>query len=288
MDWANHKMILVNYLFRPQKPPVREPAGVWSAYDPYATSYNGRIWVAFECAVPGNVSTCIAPMTPDSQGLDLSRLTVAVQGSAQKSASTPVLLNFQNGLYLYWVIDSNAHQLPSFTMITRGMQLQQDAQGRMWGAESGGHAVATDDPRLTMLVDDVNPADTTANHVAQLRSAIVAGSKILAITTLGGTAQQVCVSAHENSPGCFRMSLSIAAAPLGQNVFGRKVVSVPSLPNNVVSYPRIFVDPSGHRMLIGAFFPPKVPDPRNKQPQVPTGVRYIPFDPIMAAALRSP
>jgi hypothetical protein len=290
MDWDKHKMTLVNYLFRPQKPPVREPAGVWSAYDPYAASYNGKVWVAFECAVAGmgTASSCVAPMAPDLGHLDLSRLTVLAQGNTQKSASTPVLLNFLNRLYVYWTINHEQNQLPANVLITRGMPLEEDSHGRLWGAGSEGRPVMTDDTNRTTLVGDVIPSDPTANHVAHLRSVLAVGTKILAISTLGGTAgQQVCASSHQLSPGCWRMSLSIADAPLGENVFRKKVVELPSLPGNVVEYPRVIVDPGGRKLLMGQFLPPKVSGPTNARPQVLAGVRYLSFDYIIEEALRA-
>jgi hypothetical protein len=289
MDWNSLKMTLTKFLFQPARPPAKEPSGVWSAYDPYAASYRGEIWIAFECALPGTVGSCVAPMTQDAQSLDLSRLTVLVRGDKRGSASTPVLLNFQDHLYLYWTIDAAENRLSQNTLVSRGMELEKDPQGRLWGVGSRGHSVVTDDPRLTTLVDDVNPSDATTNHVAHLRSIFVVGSTIIAISTLGGTAgQEVCASSHQISPGCWRISLSVADAPLEENAFGRKKVILTSLPyNNGIDYPRIVVDPFRHKLLLGQFFPLKLPEPASKSPQIPTGVRYLLFDSIIAAALKS-
>jgi hypothetical protein len=287
MDWARSKMLMLRYLL---KPPARTTARVWSAYDPYAAAYNGKVWIAFECAIPGSTSSCIAPMTPDLAGLDLSRLTVAVQGNAQKSASSPVLLKFMNRLYMYWSVDfeKNQNRLPANTLTSRGMELREDGYGRLWGAGSEGHPVATDNPRLTSLVKDVDARDPTANHVAVITAAVALGRRILAISSIGGTAgREVCRSTHDLSPGCWRISVSIADAPLGPNVFGRRVVDLPSLPGNVVEYPRVAIDPAGHKVLLGNFQPPKVPESLRGRARVPASVRYIPFDSIVAAAQRS-
>jgi hypothetical protein len=288
MDWARSKMLMSRYLLRP---PERTSARVWSAYDPYAVAYNGKVWIAFECAIPGSTSSCIAPMTPDLAGLDLSRLTVAVQGNTEKSASSPVLLKFGNRLYMYWSIDfeQGRNRLPANTLISRGMELREDGYGRLWGAGSEDRPVATDNPRLTSLVRDIDAGDTTADHVAVITDAVGLGRRILAISSIGGTAgQEVCRSTHDLSPGCWRISLSIADAPLGPNVFGRRIVDLPSLPGNVVEYPRVVFDPAGRKVLLGNFQPPKIPGSMRGRPQVPASIRYIPFDSIVAAALRSP
>jgi hypothetical protein len=305
MDWKANKMVMMNYLLKlPDRPHgLTTPTGIYitDASDPYVASYHGELWIAFEATAPWRNSTgiatgtpdlnstCIAPMTPDMKGLDLRRLTLVAHGTALKSASAPVLLNFQDHLYVYWTIDYTLAQLPQNTLVTRGMELKQDSQGRLWGAGSGGRPVATDDPRLTSLVHDVDVSDTTANHVAGIWGAVVVGKNILVTSYLGGTAgKECCKSPHEVSPGCWRMAVSVAKRPLGANVFGKKIVDLPSLPDNVVSYARVIVDPSGRKLLLSRFDPPnKMPGTANARPHIETGVRYIPFDSLITEALEA-
>jgi len=294
MDWKGNKMVMMNYLLKPPdkpQPGITTPTGIYiaGAYDPYVASYHGELWVAFEAIVPGSCSTCIAPLTPDMKGLDLSRLTLVAKGTELKSASAPVLLNFRDHLYVYWTIDYKFNKLPKNTLVTRGMELKADSHGRLWGARSGGRSVATDDPRLTSLVHDVDVSDTTANHLAGIWGAIVVGRKILVTSYLGGTAgNEVCCSGHQRNPGCWRMAVSVADAPLGANVFGKKIVDLPSLPDNAVSYARVIVDPSGRKLLLALFDPPnKMPGTTIAHPHIETGVRYIPFDSLMTEALQA-
>jgi hypothetical protein len=232
-------------------------------------------------------------MAPNGKSLDLVRMTIVAKGRlgpgpnggivSLNSASTPVLLPFQGKLYIYWSIDPFSNERPEVTLPTRGMQLEKDDHNRLWGVAWNGQTVMADDPRLTALVRDVDPHDTTANHLAWIADFCVEGNSILALSSVGGTAgQQVCRSPHDASPGCMRVVLSVANSPLGTNVFGNHVVPSANLPGNVIDYPRFVVDPSDHSLLFGSFLPPvgaRLPDGRQL---VERGVRVVPFNPKSA------
>jgi hypothetical protein len=296
MDWQRHKLILHHKLLTP---PLKTPSGVdlHGAIDPYVASYNGEYWMAFECTVPGAVSACMVPLANDLSKVDLSRFSVAALGTigpfgpkkqvvCLESASAPVLLSDAGGLYLYWQVDFFDNRSPANLMVTRGMQVKADSHGRMWGVGSGGKPVATGDAKLTTVAHDVvhdNVAnDAAANHVAITWDLVTVGGKILEIASIGGTSgPEVCRSGHDNSPGCWRMSLSLADAPLGPNVFGKHPLAASSaLPGNMASYPRVIVDPAGKHYLLGIFDPPKAAPPKDRaKPLVERGLFYFPFEP---------
>ena len=281
MDWQKNKMVMQNYLLRP---PVKTNGFlINSSIDPFVVSHNGELWVSFEASTPRADSTCVAPMTPDLKGLDLSRMTVVAMGElgakpktgqivGVRSASTPVLLSFNGHLFVYWTIDPAFNNLPEMQLISRGIELVQDPQGRMWPKGSPGKPVMCDDERLTSLVRYPDKSDNTANHVAHLRSLYPFGDKILAFFTVGGTAgNECCHSSHELSPGCWRMSLSVVDQPIGENVFGKNVFDLPELPINETEYPRLFKGPSGGHFLFGSFGLPKNDFVRPDQPQFEAG-----------------
>jgi hypothetical protein len=290
MDWHRHVLTMDHFLL---KPPMKTGSGVdlRAAYDPYVATYKGELWVAFECAVPGAVSSCVAPLSADLKEIDASRLSVPAEGilgphGSNKqivcilSASAPTLLNFGGNLYLYWQLDPFDNQLPENKLFTRGMQLQKNAKGLLWGVASGDHPVKTDDPHLTTLVHDVIAGDQTSDHVAVTTDTVVVGGKILEISSLGGTGgQEPCRSTHQASPGCWRVSLSVADKPLGANVFGEHPLPGPTLPANVIEYPRVIVGPGGGHYLLGYFSIPKMPL-ESRHVMVPAnGVTVIPFEP---------
>jgi hypothetical protein len=143
MDWQRHMLVMQHYLV---KPPVKIPGGVElrAAYDPSVALYKGDLWVAFECAVPGVVSSCVAPLTRDLSSLDLSRFSVAAIGILGPhgpnrqivcllSASAPTLLSYGGKLYLYWQADYFDNQAPENHLTSRGMQLEEDGHGHLWG-----------------------------------------------------------------------------------------------------------------------------------------------------------
>jgi hypothetical protein len=138
------------------------------------------------------------------------------------SAKTPTLLNHNGELYLYWQVDPSDDERPRSLMVTRGMELEQDSHGRLWGKGSSGRPLYADDPKLTTPVHDVRRGDRTADHVALTSDIVELGDdKVLEISSIGGTAgKQVCRSAQDDSLGCWRVGLSISNAPLGDNVFG--------------------------------------------------------------------
>jgi hypothetical protein len=249
--------------------------------------------VAFECTVPGEVSTCVAPLLPDLTNIDLSRLSVPALGTIGPhapngqivgliSASAPTLLNYHGRLFLYWAVDyfGDDSALPQNHLATRGMELEEDPKKRLWGKGSLERSVSPIDPRLTSLVMEVTAGDPTADHVAALGDAHVVGSKIVGIFSIGGTGgTEVCRRPRDISPGCWRVLLSVANVPLGNNVFAQHELPAVSLPSNAIEYPRLIVDPEGRNFLFGNFIQTKAPAMQEQRILYPSGgVGYIPFD----------
>lgn len=290
MDWQQHKLTMGEILL---KPPVKTSSGVelHNAYDPYVAEYQGTLWVAFECTVPNAVSSCIVPLNLQSNTLDLSRLSVPVEGTlgphgAHKqivgllSASAPTLLAYSGRLILYWQVDAFDNQLPENPLVTRGGDLQLDSHGMLWIGGSPGHPVKTDDPQRTRLVHDIKEGDPSSDHVAVLSDAMMVDGKVLGVASVGGTGgQQICRSTHDVSPGCWRVALSVSTDPLGRNSFGEHRLELPELPANVIEYPRIITDPNGHHYLMGNFQEPKTAA-LAKRTRVPAkGLAYVPIEP---------
>jgi hypothetical protein len=290
MDWQQHTLTMGEILL---KPPVKTSAGVelHNTYDPYVAEYQGTLWVAFECTSPNAVSSCIVPLDLQNKTLDLSRLSVPVEGTigphgANKqivgllSASAPTLLAYSGRLLLYWQVDAFDNQLRENPLVTRGGDLQLDSHGMLWIGGSAGHPVKTDDPQRTRLVHDVKQGDLNSDHVAVLSDAMIVDGKILEVASVGGTGgQQVCRSTHDVSPGCWRVALSVSKEPLGKNSFGEHRLELPELPANVIEYPRIITDPSGHHYLMGYFEEPKAQPLAERTKMSIKGLAYVPIQP---------
>jgi len=270
MDWKNHKTVLADYLIkmpdRPEPGLQLKDLYIGDAYDPFVAEYRGEYWVAFEATIGyhgvAGCGSCIAPLTSDLRHMDLSRLTMIVEPSKnnERSASTPVLLNFHKKFYAYWCLDppDRLAAMPQNKLVTRGMELEMDKNRCMWGKGSGGKPVLTNDPKLTSLVYDVDPHDASADHTVNVFYAEPFGDKILTISAIGGTcANEVCRSPHQTNPGAWRLALSLADKPLGTNAFRWKIIDLPDLPGNVASYSRLATDDSGHRVLLSVWDHPR-------------------------------
>jgi hypothetical protein len=290
MDWQQHTMTLQEILL---KPPVKTGSGVdlHNGYDPYVAQFDGTYWVAFECTAPAAVSTCVVPLDLNKKSLDLTRLTVPVEGTLGPrgnhkqvvgllSASAPTLLTHAGKLFLYWQIDAFDNQLLQNPLVTRGAELKVDSNGMAWVVGSGGHPIKTDDSGHTSLVHDVKHGDERSDHVAVLSDAVSVGDKIVEIASVGGSGgQQICRSTHDASPGCWRMALAVSDQPLQHDTFGTHRIEVSGLPANVIEYPRIITDPSGHHYLMGNFERPKAQPLADRTTVPANGLAYIPFDP---------
>jgi hypothetical protein len=147
MDWKNHKMLFVNYLFKiPDRPAkgftTSDRIYIAGVIDPYVVSYRGKLWVAFEAGVGlhgfNSSGSCMAQLSADLKQLDISKLTLVAAPTKQKSASTPALLNFHDRLYLYWTNCNNPQldRQPQSKLVVHGIEVVEDASGRMWGKGS--------------------------------------------------------------------------------------------------------------------------------------------------------
>jgi hypothetical protein len=246
MDWEADRLVLAETIFRA---PQQLPSGgqIHSAYDPYLARINGKNWLAFECfGLHSTVNACVAPLLPNHR-VDVSRLTVPVLGRwGVDSASVPKFLLFKGRIYLSWIV------VAASGITTRGMEVTIDASGRLWGAQSVGRSVATDDSRLTHLLGAPNPQDPTANRTLEVMDVRpVGGNQIEALVAVGGG---TCTSPGRHEPGCYRLMKSLASDPLGENAFGH-VLPTDTLPINPEEYSRYFLKPDGTRIIMGMFLP---------------------------------
>jgi hypothetical protein len=269
MDWNQGRLVLGNTVFQTKQ---QLPSGskIISSYDPYLAKINGQNYIAFECfGLFSTVNACVAPLLPDHT-VDISRLTVPVIGRfAAASASVPKLLLFNDRVYLYWSVAYGTDFDPLVT--TRGMEVTTDASGRLWGVESIGKSVMTDDSHLTHLVAAPNPQDSTANREIEVESLrVVSGNQIEALVGAGGIRKP-----EEPDPAFYRLQKSFASNPLGENAFGKELQPTAGLPVNHEGYSRYFVGPDGRSIIMGVFYQSKSPYPGKT---VPNGYWQFPAE----------
>lgn len=270
MDWGSHTLNFLRLLF----PPLTDVdaggrlAKVVNAYDPSVTSYNGELWVAFECAT-GTTATCVGPLNWNKGAIDPNRTTEVVLGiDADRksgfgySASIPEILVFRGRIYLYWAAIKARNSDHVWEDVTiRGMELQQERSGlrRMWGVRSGGRPVASHDPARNLEVVSLDRADPYSNQSLDLKGVYADQNFVYVIVARGGrgpSGTETCVNPHGTSYGCFRLQILRSSQPLGTDVFDQHPLVAPSLPLNPAAYQRPFIAPDGTLNILGTFLNP--------------------------------
>jgi hypothetical protein len=266
MNWKDSELRFVRYLLRPPLPIPGDDRVIQSVYDPYAVSFKGEVWVAFECAAPGSVSSCIGPLDLE-RGIQVNRVSAPASGGPKSksdawsvSASDPKLLVFRGHLYLYWtVIRSDEHGWIDGT--TRGVELIEDdsPQKRLWSANAVGQRMRASDTRLTAEVWSPTANDALSNSIADVFGVYTDGNAIFAVAGLGGSGKapdEECLTPEGNSFGCFRLAISRASEPLESHAFNVRSVHAVGFPWNPQEYSRIVEGPDGGLFMMGAYLDP--------------------------------
>jgi hypothetical protein len=271
MDWNTHTLKLDKQVFRPLTP--ISGATVHHAFDPSIVSFNGELWVSFECAT-GYTSACVGPFDWATASIDPRRTTAPVLGidADQKSgffysASVPNLCVFEDRLYVYWsAIKVRLADKTPENITIRGMELAREPSGlrRMWGRGSGASPVASHDPAHNTEVVGLDLGDAYSNQAVDLKGVYATQSQIYLIAALGGKGLDgsgTCVNATGTSYRCWRMQIFRSSAPLGTDIFNMHPLVSPELPINPAAYQRPFIAPDGTLRILGQFYTPRVTDP---------------------------
>jgi hypothetical protein len=263
MNWATHTLTFLRYVLQP--PVSLSTKTLTSVYDPSVVSYNGELWVSFECGGFGIIgaSSCVGPLNL-TNGIDLSRTTILANGTASDptslyyySASVPNLFVFNGNLYVYWSAIRSVKATGKWESVSiRGMQLTKNSEGKLWGVNSGGKTVSSYDPAHNVEIAAPDPSDPLSNTSVDLKGLYANANGIYLVTSLGGYAggTEPCVKPNASIPGCWRMQIFHASAPLAHINLAQHLIA-PALPSNPTAYQRFLIDPSGAQEIIGAFAP---------------------------------
>jgi hypothetical protein len=237
------------------------------AYDPSIVSRDSHILIAFECTILNGknfrvdgTSACVVPFNERTMAVDLDRVNVVVTGAHTESASNggsqfhsasvPQIVQFQKELYLYWS-EVTASRNSFSRIVVRGMQLDEDEGGIVWG-KAARSAVSTLDPRTTVVWRPV-PGDPFSDTAVDIKSVWTHGDEIIALAGLGGSG----CAAPGSQAGCFRMAIAKASRPLGEAIFNAsRHLHEDLLPTNPQDYTRPIRDPEGGYSFVGTFFKP--------------------------------
>jgi hypothetical protein len=264
MDWGTHTLNLVRDILVPPITFSSQQVTVTSTYDPTIASFNGQLWLAFECMQSGTTlaASCVAPMSSSDFSVDTSRATLVVQGgtygSDSYSASVPKIFVYQNNPYLYWSVShftSGANGALLTDTTTRGAELTQEASGamRLWVSGSGNVPVGTLDGSTTTEVLGTISTSSISNNVADSFDVLVSGSNVLLTSGVGGKG---CTDGLSPAYACYRLAIRSAPSPLGQDIFNSSFLSNTPLPFNPGGYYKFIVDPNGNQYILGYFQPP--------------------------------
>jgi hypothetical protein len=265
MNWDKRELRFVRYILRPPFSIPGDGRVIQSVYDAYAIEFNDEIWIAFECASPESVSSCVAPLDLQN-GVAVARVSAPVSGgpktntdSWRVSASDPKLLLYRRHLYLYWtVIRSDDHGWIDGT--TRGVELGEDLhEKRLWVHNSIGQPVRSSDRRLTTEVWSPTPSDASSDSFIDVFDIFTNGKDVFAIAALGGHGEspgEKCLTPGGSSFGCFRLVISKALDPLRNHIFNNRTVDYIGFPENPQEYSRVVQDPNGKLFMMGTYLDP--------------------------------
>lgn len=290
MDWASHTLNRIRDVISLPVALTDQNANITSAYDPTVISFNGELWMSFECvdtgASLGGVSACLAPISSTTFDVDTSRMTVAVSAIQQTafndgySASVPKVFQFGGASYLYWsvshFVQSADGPLLSDTT-TRGAMLAQESSGlrRLWVSGSLGARINTLNSQFTTEVFGPTSGQSLLDGTADSFDVKVVNGKILLTTGVGGKG---CGTPISPAYGCYRMQIRSSTTPLGNGIFNGSIATSPSLPFNPHEYSKIITDPNGSSFVLGQYLQVQgggTPAPANT---IPNGMSMFPID----------
>jgi len=275
MDWSTRQLEYVTTLLDantgtnngvpnsfPKTPIQGGKFVIQSAYDPNVMSYNGELWVSFECWGQGmsHVSSCVGPMSAPGEGatIDLSRTTVVIEGIATSNgagyaASVPKIFVHNGSPYLYY----DAFLTGPGNLSQRGVPLEL-ANNKLWVKGAGGNTYSILDPQgLTVDVWEPNLGDSTANNIIDVYQVVVDGAFVFATAGIGGCAGGTCSAPNDdgNKVGCYRAALGRSNFPLGPFDYVLNNLNSTALPSNSQEYVKVLQDPTNNNAasLYGQF-----------------------------------
>jgi hypothetical protein len=231
---------------------------IYTAYDPSVISYDGELWVAFECTYIGAhaADSCMGPLITngDTTGahwyVDPKRTTVVVSdGSANPydvyahAASVPKLLVFQGSVYLYYSSGRFGAD-GGIDINVRGVKLWEvgGSTGKVFRVNGLNQPAFAYDDSTSVEVMGVDPGDPISNRVADAFGAYTDGTYIYLTGAVGGGTD--CPGLGGTAPGCYRLSVARTATPLAYHAFNSFRVPDSSLPVNPQEYTRQFFVPA--------------------------------------------
>ncbi len=286
MDWDRHTLALDHVVFKADPYPYalgdsNRIGGGLGAYDPDIISFNGELWVAFECVHLGflwsnHETIFIEPIYSVCMGaLDLvhgigtatlTRTYVAVEGQRGPngnyySASVPRLLAYQGRAYLYWTA-AQYQPAPSHKWINltiRGTELKINQYHQLMPMRANGSfgSVHSSSSAETTEVWGLNANDPSSNVTADGYQMMTDGTWIYAVGALGGdggtSGTITCLTPDGLSSGCYRLSIARSKQPLAVDTFNADILPSVQLPSNPVSYGFFFRDPHGTYLFMAGF-----------------------------------
>ncbi|MFV0677884.1 hypothetical protein [Variovorax sp. tm] len=289
MDWSSHTLNRIRDVISLPVALTDQNATITSAYDPTVMSFNGELWMSFECvdtgASSGGVSACLAPISSTTFDVDTSRMTVAVSAIQQTafndgySASVPKLFQFGGTPYMYWsvshFVQSADGPLLSDTT-TRGAMLAQESSGlrRLWVNGSLGARISTLNSQFTTEVFGLTSGQNLLDGTADSFDIKVVNGKVLLTTAVGGKG---CGTPTSPAYGCYRLQIRSSTTPLGNGIFNGSIATT-ALPFNPHEYSKFITDPNGSSFVIGQYLQVQgggTPAPANT---IPNGMSMFPID----------
>ncbi|UYC16294.1 hypothetical protein NRY95_21900 [Xanthomonas campestris pv. phormiicola] len=290
MDWNTHTLSYVRDIISLPMTLPYQSGVVQSAYDPTVVSYNGALWVAFECAGSGTalagVAACIAPISSTDYSVDTARVVAAVVGinlsstSDAYSASVPKIFVYGNTPYLYWSVVHSASGPNGVIwkdITTRGAMLKQEASGlgRLWVSGSTGAAASTIDNMLTTEVLGVDASNPLSNNMADSYDVKVINGKVLLNAGIGGKG---CINGDSPAYACSRLEIRSSSTPLGTDIFNSSFLVNTPLPFNPQGYSKIVTDPSGNTFIMGLYSVPITNGSALPSTAIASGMQMYPVD----------
>lgn len=291
MDWSTHTLSYVRDVISLPVTLPSQSGVVQSAYDPTVVSYNGGLWVAFECAGTGTalagVASCIAPLSTTDYSVDTTRIVSAVVGinasstSDAYSASVPKIFVYGNTPYLYWSVVHNVSG-PNGLLVedttTRGAMLTQETSGlgRLWVSGSTGVAASTMDTTLTTEVLGLDASSPMSNGMADSHDVKVVNGQVLLNAAVGGKG---CLNGNSPAYACSRLEVRASSTPLGTDIFNSSFLANTALPFNPQGYSKIVTDPSGNTFIMGYYSAPITNGSAVPSTTIASGMQMYPVDP---------
>jgi hypothetical protein len=267
LNWQQKSFSIIKPLLVPPAVITAGPlqgATMRAVKDPHVIIYRGKYLISFECGfqkfkdVEGT-SACIAVFDPRKQEIRDETVQVVVSGTHEDggrvfdSASVPALLVVNDRLYIYWSQLTVIPKEKKFIRDTvRAAELEADRRGLFWVKGTGGR-IASAIGGNTVEVWAPDSRNALSDTAVDLKSIWLSKAGIVAVVGLGGGG---CAKPGPE-PGCFRMAMAKADAPLGPHIFNSSpLLDEASLPTNPQGYTSPVKNPEGGYSFMGTFIRP--------------------------------